>query len=129
MCRQSNAGMSFATWDVGGAVGTTAIATDESIGFPAWLSADGRALFRLTDDRGNELGHVEHLSLDAPGVGRGKLIADCTVAEFIAAHSRQQVRVRTPQPELLARLAAGYRLEQVIGPVRSLAGDLAPVGG
>lgn len=70
VCCQSNAGMSFATWDIGGAaVGPTAIATDESIGFSAWLSADGRALFRLTDDRGNELGHVERLSLEAPGEG------------------------------------------------------------
>jgi ABC-type multidrug transport system ATPase subunit len=34
-------------------------------------------------------------------IGRGKLIADCTVA-----NSRQTVRVRTPQPDLLAKLAA-----------------------
>jgi hypothetical protein len=71
VCRQSSAGMSFASWDVrSGAVGATTIATDESIGFTAWLSADGRALFRLAEDSGNEHGHVEPLSLDAAGEGR-----------------------------------------------------------
>jgi ABC-2 type transport system ATP-binding protein len=39
-------------------------------------------------------------------IGRGKLIADCTVAEFIAANSQQTVRVRTPQPDLLTKLVA-----------------------
>jgi dipeptidyl aminopeptidase/acylaminoacyl peptidase len=70
VCRQSSAGMSFATWDVRrGAVGATTIATNESVGFTAWLSADGRALFRLAEDSGNEHGHVERLSLDAAGEG------------------------------------------------------------
>jgi ABC-2 type transport system ATP-binding protein len=39
-------------------------------------------------------------------IGRGKLIADCTVDEFIAANSQQTLRVRTPQPDQLAKLAA-----------------------
>jgi ABC-2 type transport system ATP-binding protein len=39
-------------------------------------------------------------------IGRGRLIADCTVEEFIAAGPRGSVRVRTPQPEELARLVA-----------------------
>jgi ABC-2 type transport system ATP-binding protein len=39
-------------------------------------------------------------------IGRGQLIADCTVAEFIAANSQQTVRVRTPQPDQLAKLVA-----------------------
>jgi ABC-2 type transport system ATP-binding protein len=38
-------------------------------------------------------------------IGRGKLIADCTVDEFIAAGSNHSVRVRTSQPEELTRLA------------------------
>src|ERR1019366_6077016 len=42
-------------------------------------------------------------------IGRGKLIADCTVGEFIARNSVQAVRVRTPQPETLVKVvtAAG----------------------
>jgi ABC-2 type transport system ATP-binding protein len=39
-------------------------------------------------------------------IGRGKLIADCTVAEFIAANSQQTLRIRTPQPDQLAKLVA-----------------------
>jgi ABC-2 type transport system ATP-binding protein len=39
-------------------------------------------------------------------IGRGRLIADCTVAEFIAANSQQTVRVRTPQPGQLTKLVA-----------------------
>jgi ABC-2 type transport system ATP-binding protein len=39
-------------------------------------------------------------------IGRGKLIADCTIDEFIAANSQQNVRVRTPQPDVLAKLVA-----------------------
>jgi ABC-2 type transport system ATP-binding protein len=39
-------------------------------------------------------------------IGRGRLIADCTVDEFIAANSQQTVRVRTPQQDQLAKLVA-----------------------
>jgi ABC-2 type transport system ATP-binding protein len=39
-------------------------------------------------------------------IGRGRLIADCTVDEFIAAGSQRGVRVRTPQPQELTRLVA-----------------------
>ena len=39
-------------------------------------------------------------------LGRGRLIADCAVDEFVAADSQRSVRVRTPQPEELTRLAA-----------------------
>jgi ABC-2 type transport system ATP-binding protein len=34
-------------------------------------------------------------------IGRGRLIADCSVAEFIERNSVQTVRVRTPQPDPL----------------------------
>ena len=42
-------------------------------------------------------------------IGRGRLIADCTVGEFIAAGSKRGVRLRTPQPGELTKLvvAAG----------------------
>jgi ABC-2 type transport system ATP-binding protein len=67
-------------------------------------------------------------------IGRGKLIADCTVAEFIAANSQQTVRVRTPQPDLLTKLvaAAGATVREdgdgwmvITGLDASRVGDLA----
>ena len=39
-------------------------------------------------------------------IGRGRLIADCGMAEFIARGSGQAVNVRTPQPDALARAVA-----------------------
>jgi ABC-2 type transport system ATP-binding protein len=39
-------------------------------------------------------------------IGRGRLIADCTVDEFIAGGSQRRVRVRTPRPEDLSKLVA-----------------------
>jgi ABC-2 type transport system ATP-binding protein len=50
---------------------------------------------------------AEHLVV----IGRGRLLADTSVADFIAAHSSGGVRVRTPQPEALydALHAAGAK--------------------
>jgi ABC-2 type transport system ATP-binding protein len=45
---------------------------------------------------------AEHLIV----IGRGKLIADCTVSEFIAQNSTETVRVRTPQIDVLAKAVA-----------------------
>jgi ABC-2 type transport system ATP-binding protein len=42
---------------------------------------------------------AEHLVV----IGRGRLIAEMTVSDFIAQSSRQFVRVRTPQCEVLTR--------------------------
>ncbi len=39
-------------------------------------------------------------------IGRGRLIADCSTEEFIAANSQQTVRVRTPQQDQLTKLVA-----------------------
>jgi ABC-2 type transport system ATP-binding protein len=39
-------------------------------------------------------------------IGRGRLIADCSMAEFIAANSRSAVVLRTPTPERLAQAIA-----------------------
>jgi ABC-2 type transport system ATP-binding protein len=39
-------------------------------------------------------------------IGRGRLIADCTMADFIARSSGQAIRVRTPEPDALARAVA-----------------------
>ena len=66
------------------------------------LAAEGRTVFVSSHLMSEMENTADHLLV----IGRGKLIADCTVAEFIAANSQQTVRVRTPQPDLLAKLVA-----------------------
>ena len=99
------------------------------------LAAEGRTVFVSS----HLMSEMENTADRLIVIGRGKLIADCTVTEFITAHSRQKVRVRTPQPELLAKLAAsaggtiheddgdgdgdGVMIVQGLGP--SQVGDLA----
>jgi ABC-2 type transport system ATP-binding protein len=66
------------------------------------LAAEGRTVIvssHLMSEMENTADHVLVL-------GRGRLIADCTVAEFIATDSQRSVRVRTPQPQELTRLVA-----------------------
>jgi len=66
------------------------------------LAAEGRTVFVSSHLMSEMENTADHLLV----IGRGKLIADCTVAEFIAANSQLTVRVRTPQQEQLSRLAA-----------------------
>ena len=66
------------------------------------LAAEGRTVF-VSSHLMSEMEHTaEHLIV----IGRGKLIADCTVAEFIAQNSSETVRVRTPQQDMLATAVA-----------------------
>ena len=63
------------------------------------LAAEGRTVF-VSSHLMSEMEHTaDHLLV----VGRGRLIADCGMAEFIGRGSGQAVRVRTPQPDALAR--------------------------
>src|SRR5580693_4985936 len=66
------------------------------------LAAEGRTIFVSSHLMSEMENTADHLLV----IGRGKLIADCTVAEFIAANSQQSIRVRTPQPDQLAKLVA-----------------------
>ncbi len=66
------------------------------------LAGEGRTVFVSSHLMSEMENTADHLIV----IGRGKLISDCTVAEFIAANSRQSVRVRTPQPEALAKVVA-----------------------
>jgi ABC-2 type transport system ATP-binding protein len=66
------------------------------------LAADGRTVFVSSHLMSEMENTADHLLV----IGRGKLIADCTVEEFIAANSQLQVRVRTPQQDQLAKLVA-----------------------
>jgi ABC-2 type transport system ATP-binding protein len=55
---------------------------------------------------------VEHTADHVIVIGRGRLIADCAMAEFIARSSSQAILVRTPEPGALARAVttAGARV-------------------
>jgi ABC-2 type transport system ATP-binding protein len=66
------------------------------------LAAEGRTVFVSSHLMSEMENTADHLLV----IGRGKLIADCTVDEFISAHSQHRIRVRTPQPDLLAKLVA-----------------------
>ncbi len=94
------------------------------------LAAEGRTVFVSSHLMSEMENTADHLLV----IGRGRLIADCAVAEFIAANSQQTVRVRTPQPDMLAKLvaAAGATVREdgdgsmVIGGLgTSQVGDLA----
>jgi ABC-2 type transport system ATP-binding protein len=66
------------------------------------LAAEGRTVFVSSHLMSEMENTADHLLV----IGRGRLIADCTVAEFIKANSQRYVRVRTPRPAALVRLAA-----------------------
>ena len=67
------------------------------------LASEGRTVF-VSSHLMSEMEHTaDHLLV----IGRGRLIADCTVAEFIEQNSELQVKVRTPDPGRLAELATG----------------------
>jgi ABC-2 type transport system ATP-binding protein len=66
------------------------------------LAAEGRTVFvssHLMSEMENTADHVLV-------IGRGKLIADGSMADFIARATQQAVLARTPQPEALARAVA-----------------------
>jgi len=66
------------------------------------LAAEGRTVF-VSSHLMSEMEHTaDHLIV----IGRGQLLADCTMEEFIARSSGQTVRVVTPQPDLLAKAVA-----------------------
>jgi len=63
------------------------------------LAGEGRTVF-VSSHLMSEMEHTaDHLLV----IGRGKLIADCTMKEFVARASGAAVRVRTPSAEQLVR--------------------------
>jgi ABC-2 type transport system ATP-binding protein len=94
------------------------------------LAGEGRTVFVSSHLMSEMENTADHLLV----IGRGKLIADCTVDEFIAANSQLTVRVRTPHQDQLAKLvgAAGGTIRDegdglmvVTGLTVSQVGDLA----
>ena len=63
------------------------------------LAAEGRTVFVSS----HLMSEMENTADRLIVIGRGSLLADCTMEEFIARSSGQTVRVRTPQPDLLAK--------------------------
>ena len=94
------------------------------------LAADGRTVFVSSHLMSEMENTADHLIV----IGRGRLIADCGMAEFIARGSGLAVLVRTPQPDPLARAvtAAGGTVKpaadgdlEVRGLPEARIGDLA----
>jgi len=73
------------------------------------LAAEGRAVFVSSHLMSEMALTADHLVV----IGRGRLIADQPVAEFVAQSSHASVRVRTPTPEPLttALVEAGARVQ------------------
>jgi ABC-2 type transport system ATP-binding protein len=63
------------------------------------LAAEGRTVFVSSHLMSEMENTADHLIV----IGRGKLIADCSMSEFIAKSSGSSVRVRTPSAEQLTR--------------------------
>jgi len=83
------------------------------------LAAEGRTVLVSSHLMSEMENTADHLIV----VGRGKLIADCGMAEFIAGSSGQTVLARTPRPDALARAvtAAGGGVRQTGAAGTSLA--------
>ena len=69
------------------------------------LAAEGRTVFVSS----HLMSEMEHTAENLIVIGRGSLLADCTMEEFITRSSAQTVRVSTPQPDLLAKAVAEAR--------------------
>jgi ABC-2 type transport system ATP-binding protein len=67
------------------------------------LAADGRTVFVSSHLMSEMSQTADHLIV----IGRGKLIADTSVADFVAGASKKLVHVRTPQPSALAEVLSG----------------------
>ena len=63
------------------------------------LAAEGRVVFVSSHLMSEMENTADHLIV----VGKGRLVADCSMAEFIARGSGNTVLVETPAPEMLAR--------------------------
>ncbi|WP_194894124.1 ABC transporter ATP-binding protein [Catenulispora pinisilvae] len=67
------------------------------------LAAEGRTVFVSSHLMSEMALTAEHLVI----IGRGRLLADCSVAEFTRSAAKNTVRARTPDAELLRTRLAG----------------------
>ncbi len=73
------------------------------------LASEGRTVFVSSHLMSEMALTADHLIV----IGRGKLIADTSVADFVAGASKQLVHVRSPQADDLQRVLAGRGVEIV----------------
>ena len=66
------------------------------------LAAEGRTVFVSS----HLMSEMEHTADQLIVIGRGQLLAECSMEEFIARASGQTVRVATPQADVLAKVVA-----------------------
>jgi ABC-2 type transport system ATP-binding protein len=90
------------------------------------LAGEGRTVLVSSHLMSEMENTADHLIV----VGRGKLIADCGMAEFIARSSGQVVLARTPQPDTLARVvtAAGGSVRSTSAGAASRSAELEVTG-
>ena len=86
------------------------------------LAAEGRTVFVSSHLMSEMENTADHLIV----IGRGRMSADCSMAEFIARSSGHTVRVRTPEPGLLARAAADAGAR--VTPAATAGADGSPPG-
>ncbi|GAA2750837.1 ABC transporter ATP-binding protein [Kitasatospora cinereorecta] len=91
------------------------------------LAAEGRTVFVSSHLMSEMALTADHLVV----IGRGRLLADLPMAEFIRQNSRSAVRIRTPQVEQLLDALRGAGLRPQPGPDGAYEvedGDLAALG-
>jgi ABC-2 type transport system ATP-binding protein len=71
------------------------------------LAAEGRTVFVSSHLMSEMALTAEHLVV----IGRGRLLADTTVARFIAENTQSYVRIATPQPALLREVLAAEGIQ------------------
>ncbi|TVL94194.1 ABC transporter ATP-binding protein [Streptomyces sp. SAJ15] len=87
------------------------------------LAAEGRTVFVSSHLMSEMALTAEHLVV----IGQGRLLADTSMADFIARNARAYVRLRSPEPERLreALASAGYAAVTVADGSLEVAGDEA----
>ena len=88
------------------------------------LASEGRTVFVSS----HLMSEMEHTADHLVVIGRGQLLAECSMDEFIARSSGQSVRVRTPQAELLAKAVSHAGGEVAGGEVAGSDGMLTVSG-
>lgn len=91
------------------------------------LAAQGRTVFVSSHLMSEMALTADHLVV----IGRGRLMADTTMADFMARNSRSYVRVRTPEPEKLKDALATERISWVAaddGAIEIEDGEPAQIG-
>ena len=78
--------------------------------WPAQLAAEGRTVFVSSHLMSEMALTADHLVV----IGRGRILADCSMSEFIADHAASYVRVRSPQRGEVADLLRRQGLDVAV---------------